>query len=541
MNVKAGRREWVGLAVLALASLLVSLDVFVMLLALPHLAEDLGATGTEQLWITDIYGFVLAGFLVTMGTLGDRVGRRRLLLIGAAAFGAASVVAAYSTSPGMLIAARALLGLAGATLAPSTLALISGMFADARQRALAFAIWLAAFMGGATLGPIAGGAMLEHFWWGSAFLLGVPAMLLLLVLGPMLLPEQKAVRAARLDPLSVVLSLAAILPVVYGLKEIAKSGWQPVPPAALVLGAAVAVVFARRQRRLADPLLDLRLFARRSFSTAVGGMMAATLLMGAMMLFITQHLQLVEGLTPLTAGLWMLPAVAANGAGFLVSPLLARRIRPAYLIGGGLLLSIAGLLLLTRVDTVSGPVTLVAGFALMNLGAGPLVTLSTDLVVGAAPPEKAGSAAAMSQTGGELGFALGIAVLGTIGTAVYRSELVLPEGLPETAANAARDALVGASVAAGQLDGPQAQALLDASRAAFTTGLHTVALIAAATLTVVAILIARLLRDVPPSGCQAGSEQVTGRPQGADVAAEPTGPAGTPEAEAVLTDLGPRG
>ncbi|MDT5024433.1 MAG: transporter, family, multidrug resistance protein, partial [Micromonosporaceae bacterium] len=333
---RAGRREWVGLAVLALPTLLISVDVFVMLLALPHLSAGLGADSTQQLWIMDVYSFMIAGFLVTMGTLGDRIGRRKLLLIGAAAFGAASVLGAYSTSPEMLIAARALLGIAGATVAPSTLALISNMFRDAQQRGLAIGVWLVCFMGGAAIGPLAGGVMLESFWWGSVFLLGVPAMLLLLVLGPILLPEYRNAAAGRLDLPSVALSLAAILPIVYGLKELARNGWHPVPLAAIVAGTAVGIGFVRRQRTLADPLLDVRLFANRAFSGALGSMFFGTLTMGAMMLFSTQHLQLVEGLTPLRSGLWMLVPVVASTASVLLSPLAARRIRPAYLIGAGL-------------------------------------------------------------------------------------------------------------------------------------------------------------------------------------------------------------
>jgi len=226
-NDAATRREWAGLAVLALPTLLVSIDVFVLLLALPRLSQDLHASSTQQLWISDIYGFLLAGFLVTMGTLGDRMGRRRLLLAGATAFGLASVLAAYAGSPAMLIAARALLGIAGATLSPSTLALISNMFRQPRQRAVAIGVWMACFMAGAAIGPVAVGVMLEHFWWGSVFLLGVPAMALLLALGPVVLPEYRAPAAGRLDLGSVALSLAAIMPVVYGLTELARTGWRP--------------------------------------------------------------------------------------------------------------------------------------------------------------------------------------------------------------------------------------------------------------------------------------------------------------------------
>ena len=503
---RAGRREWIGLAVLALPTLLVSIDVFVMLLALPHLSADLRAGSTEQLWIMDIYGFMIAGFLITMGTLGDRIGRRKLLLLGGSAFGAASVLAAYAPTPELLIAARALLGIAGATLAPSTLALISNMFRDPKQRGLAIGVWLVCFMSGAAIGPLVGGVMLENFWWGSVFLLGVPAMLLLLVLGPALLPEYRDTNAGRLDLASVALSLAAILPIVYGLKELAKAGWHSLPVAAIVAGLVFGTVFVRRQRSLADPMLDVRLFANRAFTAALAGMLFGTMLMGAMMVFITQHLQLVEGVSPLRAGLWMLPAVATSIISFQLSPLVARRIRPAYLIGAGLAVSVVGVLMLTRVGATSGLSTLVIGFAVINLGAGPLVSVGTDLVVGSAPPEKAGSAAAMNETSGEFGFALGIATLGSLGTAVYRSRIAVPADVPAAAAQAARDTLAGATAAAAGLPDELAAALLTSARAAYTSGLHVAAAVSAILLAGVAVLVVTLLRHVRPSGATQPAE-----------------------------------
>jgi MFS transporter, DHA2 family, multidrug resistance protein len=501
-GLRAGRREWVGLAVLALPTLLVSIDVFVMLLALPQLSADLGAGGTEQLWITDIYGFMLSGFLVTMGTLGDRIGRRRLLLIGAAAFGLASVLAAFSTSPDMLIAARGLLGVAGATLAPSTLALISNMFRDPRQRSLAIGLWLVSFMGGAAIGPLVGGVLLERYWWGSVFLLGVPAMVLLLVTGPVLLPEYRSPEPGRLDLASVAVFLAAILPVVYGLKELARGGWQLLPVTALVVGAGFGAVFVRRQRALPDPLLDLRLFASRAFSAALVSMLFGTMLMGAVMVFVTQELQLVEGLSPLRAGLWLLPAVAVTTASFQLAPLIARRVRPAWLIAAGLGVSVAGLLLLTRAGAAGGLGVVVAGWALTSVGAGPLVTLGTDLVVGSAPPEKAGSAASISQTSNELGFALGVATLGSLGTAVYRTQLAdaIPASVPAAATQAARESLAGATAAAAELPGRLGAALLAPARDAFASGLHAGAILSAVLLVGIAVLVLATLRHLPPIG-----------------------------------------
>jgi DHA2 family multidrug resistance protein-like MFS transporter len=508
-GLRAGRRQWLGLAVLALSTLVVTIDVYVMLLALPHVSADLGASSIEQLWIMDIYGFVLAGLLVTMGTLGDRIGRRKLLFIGAGAFAVASVVAAYSTSPEMLIAARALLGIAGATLAPSTMSLIRNLFPDPKQMGLAIGIWAMCFSVGALVGPLVGGAMLEHFWWGSVLLLGVPAMVLLLILGPALLPEYRDPNAGKVDITSVVLSFVAVLPVIYGLKELASDGWAVGPVASLLFGLAFCVVFALRQRRLSNPLLDLKLFRIRAFSTALGGMMFGTMLMGSIMLFITQDLQLVEGLSPLQAGLWMLPSVIANTVSFLVAPILARRFRPAYLIGGGLVISVVGLLILTQVDTVSGPLTLAMGFAVIFLGAGPLVTLGVNLVLVSVPPEKAGSAAALNETSGQFGYAFGIAALGSIGAAIYTNRADFPADLSAADTATATASLADATYLASQLQGELGAAVLNTAREAFVSGLHLVAAISAGLLAVVAVLTTTLLRHVPPTGTVAEPEETT--------------------------------
>ena len=498
-NDKATRREWAGLAVLALPTLLVSIDVFVLLLALPRIAQGLHASSTQQLWISDIYGFLLAGFLVTMGALGDRLGRRRVLLAGTVAFGAASVLTAYSTSPGMLIAARAILGVAGATLSPSTLALISTMFRNPRQRAAAIGVWMACFMSGAAIGPLAGGVMLEHFWWGSVFLLAVPAMVLLLILGPVLLPEYRAPDARRPDLASVPLSLAAILAVVYGLTELASSGWRPVPIAAVACGIALVAVFVHRQQTVPEPLLDLRLLRNRTFAAAMTGMTLSTMLTGAAMLLVTQYFELVGGLSPVRAGLCLVPAAAAMTVSAQLAPRLAQRIRPAYVIAGGLVVAIAGLLLIGQAD---GLAPVVAGWALISLGSGPVVVLSVDLIISAAPPAKAGSAAALNETGSQLGFALGIAILGSVASAVYRSRIAatLPAGLPGPASPAARASLAGAVATAHGLPAQLATALLAASRAAFTSGMHVSVTISAVLLACVALTSVGLLRRTGPGG-----------------------------------------
>ncbi len=499
---RAGRREWVGLAVLALPTLLLALDFSVLYLALPSLSADLGASGVQQLWITDVYGFMVAGFLITMGTLGDRIGRRRLLLIGAALFGAASAVAAFSVSAEMLIVTRALMGIAGATLMPSTLALISTMFRDPGQRSTAISVWVSCFMGGTAIGPVIGGVLLERFWWGSVFLMGVPVMALLLVAAPFLLPTHRDPGAGRLDLTSVALSLGAILPVVYGVKELATGGLRPLPVVALGTGVGLGLAFVNRQRRLAHPLLDLRLFAGRSFSAGVAGMTLNSALMGGISLLIALYLQTVAGLSPLGAGLWLAPASLAIVVSAMATPVLARRVRPAYVIAAGLGVAVIGYLLLSQAAAVGGLPAVVAGNILVCLGAGPITALATDLVVGSVRPEQAGSAAAISETGGDLGIALGIAVLGSLTTAVYRSVFgdVTVAGVPDRTLEAAGESVEAAATVAGRLPAAPGADLLAAARDAFTTGLNITAAVAGLVVIGLAILAVTALRHIPPAG-----------------------------------------
>ena len=322
---RAGRREWIGLAVIALPCLLYSMDLTVLHLAVPRLSEDLKPSSTQLLWIIDIYGFFVAGSLITLGTLGDRIGRRRLLLIGAAFFGAASVLAAFSRTAPTLIASRALLGVAGATVAPSTLSLIRNMFLDAHQRTVAVSVWIMSFSLGSAVGPLIGGILLEYFWWGSVFLIAVPVMALLLLVGPKLLPEYRDPNAGRPDVTSAALSLVAVLSTIYGLKQIAQDGVSLAAVAFIVAGVVIGVVFVRRQRILADPLIDLRLFHVPAFnaSLALYGLTIMVLFGG--FFFLPQYLQLVLGLSPFKGGLWTLPW----GVAFIVgSPL--RRSRGAF-------------------------------------------------------------------------------------------------------------------------------------------------------------------------------------------------------------------
>jgi MFS transporter, DHA2 family, multidrug resistance protein len=489
---RAGRREWIGLAVIALPGLLYAMDLTVLFLAVPALTRDLDPSSSQLLWITDIYGFLIAGLLVTMGTLGDRIGRRRLLMWGGAAFGAASVVAAFSTSAEMLIAARAVLGVAGATLAPSTLSLISNMFADPRQRTFAIGVWATSYSVGAAIGPLVGGLLLEHFWWGSVFLLAVPVMVLLLAVGPRLLPEFRDPSPGRFDLPSAGLSLVAVLATVYGIKDVATHGVGTTSVVAIAAGLAVGAVFLRRQRTIADPLIDLELFRAPAFSTALAANTLGIFIAGGVFLFVAQYLQLVLGMGPLEAGLWTLPSAGAFVVGSMLAPVAVRFLPPSQVVAGGLALSAAGLALLTQVGADSGLAVLVIGSVVIDVGLALAVTLGTDLIVGAAPPERAGSASAISETGAELGGALGVAVLGSIGTAIYRGGVdgAVPADVPAAAAEAARDTLGGAVGAAEQLpDG-----VLQAAAEAFTHGFQVSAGLTAGLALAVAAATAVVMR-----------------------------------------------
>ncbi|WP_141854928.1 MFS transporter [Kribbella jejuensis] len=480
-----------ALAVLCLAAMLVSMLEFVLLLAMPALTAALGASSTQQLWILDVYGFMVAGLMIAMGHFADRVGRRRLLLIAAAVFAVASVVAAYSVNAGMLIGARAVVGIAGASIAPCTLSLISMLFPDERRRVTALGLWAGCFALGAVAGPIVGGLLLAEFWWGSALLIGVPAMVALLVLGPLLLPEHRTERAGQVDVLSALLLPAAILPAVYGLKHFAAQGVHVMSVVGLVTGLVIGWTFVRRQRRLSEPLVDVRLFSRSTSGAMLAGMLVFSVLSGGVTVFVVQYFQLVQGMTPLAAGLAVVPGVLTSVVAFQLAPIAARRIRPGVLIPGGIACTTAGMVVMTQATSTT---VLMFAFAVGCVGSAPVQMLGTNLVIGSVPPQKAGTAAAVAQTSLGIGLALGVAILGSVMTVSYRSIS------GRTAGTSLAEAIADA----------EPEVVLARARDAFTTGLHLIAGMSAVVLTIVGIMLVFALRRLPALGMH-GSDDVRRR------------------------------
>ncbi|MCI3273302.1 MFS transporter [Streptomyces cylindrosporus] len=486
----AGRREWTALGVLMLPLLLVSMDVSVLYFAIPAISADLEPTGTQQLWIFDIYAFVLAGLLMTMGSLGDRIGRRKLLLIGAAAFGAASLTAAYANSAETLIAARAILGIGGATLMPSTMALIRTMFTDPGQRAKAIGLWSGVMTAGVALGSVMSGVLVQYFWWGSVFLVNLPAMALLLVLGPFLLPESKDPNPGRFDWPSVPLSMAAVLPVIYGLKEIPSEGWHPQYVVSVTVGLLFAAAFVHRQRTAASPMISPALFRGRGFAPSVALNLVATFGMMGSAFFTTQYLQSVLDKSAMEAALWaLLPSVPIGMAAPLATALVQKGVDRAYVVTAGFATAAAGYAMLAFAGTDSLWLVLAACGVLAS-GIVMVISQITDLAMSSAPVERAGSASSLMETGSEFGGALGMAVLGSIGTAIYRHEI------PGTAPAPAHETLGGALAVARQLPGRTGDALAVAAREAFTSGMQGAAIAGAVILAGAAVVAGRALRGI---------------------------------------------
>ncbi|MGW9233092.1 MFS transporter [Pseudorhizobium sp. NPDC055634] len=491
---RAGRREWIGLSVLSIACLIYSMDLSVLFLAVPAIVADLDPSATQLLWINDIYGFMVAGFLVTMGTLGDRIGRRRVLLFGAFAFGVASGLAAFSQTAGQLIAARALLGIAGATIAPSTLSLIVNLFRDEAERNRAIGIWGTAFALGGLVGPLIGGVLLQYFHWGSVFLINIPVMLVLLAVAPFLLPEYKNEDGGRLDLVSVVLSLSTVLPIVYGVKQMAADGFEPVQLLFIAAGLLVGFAFIQRQKRLSAPLVDLALFQNPAFNASLLVNLAGIFFVFGVFLFQNLFLQLVLGLSPLKAALWSAPSALVFTVMSFQAYRFTNHFGPVRTVVVGLVVNAAGTAAMAVAAYWESLPGILGASVIIGLGFVPVILTTTGLIVGTAPPERAGSASAISETSAEFGGALGVALLGSLATLVYRTAMggADLEGLSPQQVAAVSATLAGAVETAQQLPASASAIWLPAAKSGFAAGFSLSCIVATATLLLLALIARRV-------------------------------------------------
>lgn len=514
------RSAWLALTVLMLPVLLIAIDNTVLAFALPAIAEELRPAASTQLWIIDVYSLVLAGLLVAMGSFGDRVGRRKLLLIGSTGFAVVSVVAAFAPSAAFLVAARAGLGIFGAMLMPSTMSLIRNIFTDASARRLAIAIWASCFTAGSALGPIVGGALLQHFHWGSVFLVAVPILLPLLIFAPRLVPESRDPNPGPLDLTSVMLSFVALLPLVWAIKTAAHDGLSPLVSAALVTSIAAGVLFVRRQNRSATPMLDISLFSNPPLRSSVLANFLSIVGLIGFLFFVSQHLQLVLGLSPLAAGLVTLPGALVSMVAGIGVVRLTRYFRPQLLMVAGLVLVSMGfaMILLFRHDL--SVVAVLVSFVVLELGVGASQTISNDTIVASVPAAKSGAASAVSETAYELGAVVGMATLGTIFTAFYRANVTVPAGLTAAQTADAGESIGGATAVAGELPAGTANALLASARTAFDSGVAPTAIIASLLTLVAAVIVAVSFSDrtVPVTGSadrsSAAPNRAAARPSG---------------------------
>ncbi|WP_328367343.1 MFS transporter [Streptomyces sp. NBC_00445] len=490
----AGANRWVVLVVLCVSLLLVAVDATVLHVAVPAVTEDLRPGGIELLWIVDIYPLVCASLLILFGTLGDRVGRRRILLLGYGLFGVASAMAALADTAQVLIAARALLGVGGAMIMPATLSILRQVFPDRRERALAIGIWSAVAAVGAAVGPLLGGFLLEHFWWGSVFLVNIPLMLVSLPVGRLLLPESKGDGRGPWDVVGALMAAAGLFGVVLGVKRLGGGEVDGATALPLVVGAVLLVLFVRRQRRLKHPLVDLRMFSRPAFSTSVGCIVLAMLALVGLELIAAQYLQLVLELSPLETGLRLLPLTFAAMAAGLAGARMLRRFGPRRMVCAGFALTAVAVLTLMAMGGEDNPGLLLFGFVLLGFGLETTLFGAYESMLSEAPQEQAGGAAAIGETSYQLGAGIGIALLGSVMNAAYAPGLSSVPGVPGRASAAAEHSLGEAYEVADRLGGPAGVALRRAAQDSFVHGLHVTLLVSAGLLVLGAVMALRLPR-----------------------------------------------
>ncbi len=484
------RRAWLGLAVLTLPVFLVSMDFSVLYLAIPTLSAELLPTAAQQLWIVDIYGFLIAGLLITMGNLGDRFGRRRLLLIGATFFGIASVIAAFAPDASSLIAARAIMGIGGATLLPSSLSLISNMFPEPVARAKAIGVWTAAFAGGSALGPVIGGSLLHHFWWGSVFLINVPVLLILLTFAPRLVPEYRSGTSDPFDILGIVLSLVGILPVVYAIKHGASEGLDTTTMVFAGIGIVGMWLFIWHERRTAHPLLELKLFKNVRFSAAIGSALVGMMTLASMSYLSGIYLQSVLGRDVLTAALLGIPMAISVATFSMSASRIAQYVSVRWAFVLAILAAAAGNAGMLGLGVSNGVLVYLISSTVAGIGYGVIFSLVSDVAVSSVPVERSGAAVGISETSFELGTAFGLAVLGSVATMVFRQagdDSGVQDTLSETLTHAK------------DLDPGAQTTLADAARGAFVDGLHITSAVSVALLGALALTVAIVLRHRAPT------------------------------------------
>ncbi len=478
------------------ALVVVVIDVTVLHVAAPSITEDLQPSAVGLLWIIDIYPLVVAPLLVATGTLGDRLGRRRMLVAGMVVFGIASGLSAFAPSTAALIAARALMGVGGAMIMPSTMSIVRDVFRDRRERVRAVGIWSATLAVGAAVGPLVGGFLVEHFWWGSVFLVNVPVLALVLPFAMRILPESRAADPPPWDLTSIALVAAGVLGLAFGIKHGARHGFgDPLAFATLAISIVLLVAFTRRQLRLPDPVLEVRLFASTTFSVAVGCVVLSMFGLVGLELFFAQYLQLVLGLEPLAAALRLMPLVAATLVGSLTAARLLNRLGTRIVVGGGLALTTIALVPLLWLGVEDQYIVLWPPLVAMGFGLEIALVAANDAIISAVSADRAGGAAAIEETAYELGGGLGVAVLGSIVTAGYTATLTAVPGVPGAEMTAARESLGRAVEVSADLPTAVADRLVALAQTAFVDGLQLAIAVSFVLLGISALLAATLLRS----------------------------------------------
>ena len=471
-------RRWGALAVLTASLLVITMDMTILNIALPQMAAELHPTSAQQLWIIDVYSLVLAGLLVSFAALADRWGRKRMLMLGYTLFGLASLFVLVTSSAEAVILIRAFLGIGGAMIMPTTLSLIRVTFTDPRERATALSIWAAVSGLGAAVGPLIGGVLLEHFSWHAAFLVNVPLMLAGVIAGILVLPESRVQNPGRWDFLAALLSFAGMTLIIWAIKTFAAESSFLVPSAltAFAAGAALLAWFIVRCLRSSAPLLELALFRNRPFSAGIIAALGSSFAMGAALLLLAQWMQIIDGATPIEAGVRLIPVAIAGAVASLAAPPIAARIGARSVLAGGIALAGIGMLAIGLQPGELRYTTVLAALVLVGFGTGSLA-IGSAMIMHGTPEDKAGSAGAIEETSYELGAVLGVAILGSIAAILYRAGLsgnAVITGLGSAGAKQANDSLGAAAAIADELGRPE---LLAAASRAFTDSMQTTGIV----------------------------------------------------------------